>query len=74
MFARIRRDSLDANDTQSPMSRIEPKLIQLILCMSNIKRTLTVSKGLMLANDPIAGTKTQEYLIEWKKKKKILSE
>ena len=40
MLARINRDSLDGNGSQSPMSRIEPKLIQLILCMSNIKRTL----------------------------------
>ena len=71
MLARINRDSLDGNGSQSPMSRIEPKLIQLILCMSNIKRTLTVSEGLMLANDLIAGTKTQEDLIKWKTKKKI---
>ena len=53
------------------MSRIEPKLIQVILYMGNIKWTLTISEGIMLANDLIANTKTQQDLVEWKRKKYI---
>ena len=38
--------------------------------MSRIKRTLTISQVLSLANDLIQKTVTQQRLIEWKKKQK----
>lgn len=71
MKSRIKADSLDGNGKKSPVSDIEPKLVALILCMSNIKRTLTMSQVLELANDLIKNTETQIRLIEWKKKRKV---
>ena len=39
---------------------IEPDLVDLILCMSKIKRSLAVSKGLHLCNQLINGTDTHQ--------------
>ena len=71
MKSRIKADSLDGNGKKSPVSDIEPKLVALILCMTNIKRTLTMSQVLELANDLIKNTETQIRLIEWKKQRKV---
>lgn len=49
--SRVDRKSLSGEGKCSPIAKIEPKLVQLILCMSDIKRSLTSSEGLMLAND-----------------------
>ena len=71
MKSRIKADSLDGSGKQSPVTAIEPKLVALILCMGNIKRTLTLSQVLELANDLIKNTETEIKLIEWKKKRNI---
>ena len=71
MRTRIKRGKLDGKGRESPMVAIEPKLIKMILCMSNIKRSLNVSDGLKLANDLIKDTDTQLKLSNWKKLRKI---
>ena len=50
---------------------IEDRLVELLLCMSKIKRSLTASEGLRLANELIAGSEIQHRLILWKIKKNI---
>ena len=52
----------------SPMTDVEPALIPLILKMSEIRRCLTPSQCLHLANDLVAGTKTEIHVIEFKQK------
>ena len=71
MRTRIKRGRLDGRGRESPMIGIEPKLISMILCMSNIKRSLNVSDGLRLANDLIEDTPTQKKLCQWKKERNI---
>ena len=71
MRSQIRAEKLNADGKQSPVVAIEPKLVSLILCMSNIKRTLCLSQVLSLANDLIENTETQRRLIEWKLKKNL---
>ena len=70
-LSRIRRKSMKGNGTFSPLSEIEPQLVQLVLCMSKIKRTLTMSEGLHLCNELIAGTEIQQKLIEFKISRQI---
>ena len=71
MRSRIKRNSLNAKGTESPICSIESKLVQLILCMNKIKRSMTVSEGLMLANDLIRGTDTEQKLVQWKQQQKF---
>ena len=52
----------------SPMAEVEPVLVDLIIKMSTIRRCLTPTQCLHLANDIIAGTKVEEKVIEFKKK------
>ena len=70
-MARIRRSSLDGCNRQSPLIFIEDKIVELVLCMSNIKRSLSVSEGLSLVNELIVDTKLQDRLIDWKLKNNI---
>ena len=66
MRTRIKHGRLDVKGCESPLIAIELKLLSMILCMSNIKRSLNVSDGLKLANDLIEQTDTQIKLREWK--------
>ena len=70
-LSRIRRRSLQAKNSQCPLIHIEKKAIDLIICMSKLKRSLTVSEAISLINDLIDGTCIQEKLIEWKLYHKI---
>ena len=70
-ISRIRRSSLKAQGVQCPLIHIEQKLIDLILCMSKIKRSLTVTEALHLVNELIDGTEIQNMLIQWKIKHRI---
>ena len=70
-ISRIRRCSLKAQGGFCPLIHIEKKLIDLILCMSKIKRSFTVSEALQLINQLIEGTIVQEALIQWKLDHKI---
>ena len=70
-ISRIRRLSLKGDGTQSPLIMIENKIIDIMLCMSKIKRALTVSEALRLINELIDNTPIQQELISWKLKMKI---
>ena len=50
------------------MSKVEPKLVELIIQMSRIRRCLTGSQCLHLANDLIAGTEVEKEVIKFKEK------
>ena len=70
-LSRIRRSNLCANGNDSPLILIEPKIVELVICMSKLKRSLNCSEGLRLINELIDGTPIQERLIEWKKQQNI---
>ena len=70
-LSRIRRLSFHGEGGYCPLVKIEQKIIDLLLCMSKIKRSLTVSESLKLINELIDGTKMQQCLIDWKIKHKI---
>ena len=53
----------------SPMSAVEPKLVELIIRMSRIRRCLTSSQCLLLANDLVEGTKYEQDVIAFKQKR-----
>ena len=69
--ARLGRSGLDGSGNKSPLLPVENEFVSLILCMSKIKRALTVSEGLRLINELIDGTEIQQQLIAWKIKRKI---
>ena len=50
----------------SPMVDVEPVLVDLIIKMSAIRRCLTSTQCLHLANDLVAGTETEKKVIEFK--------
>ena len=52
----------------SPMVDVEPVLVDLIIKMSAIRRCLTPTQCLHLANDLVAGTETEKRVIEFKEK------
>ena len=52
---------------QSLMSPVEGKLVQLVLAMARIRRCLTTSESLELANDLIKGTPLEQHIIDWKR-------
>ena len=70
-LSRIRRRSLHTKNPQCPLIHIEKKAIDLIICMSKLKRSLTVSEAICLVDGLIDGTCIQEQLIEWKLYHKI---
>ena len=54
---------------ESLMASVEPHLIELILSMAEIRRCLSTSEAIALANDLISGTPTESRIIEWKKQR-----
>ena len=54
--------------SESLMREIEPHLVELICAMAHIRRCLTTTESLALANDLISGTPIEEKIIHWKKK------
>lgn len=65
-MSRVSRSSLEGGNNESPLIFIEDKLVDLVLCMNNIKRSLSVSEGLRLVNELIVDTNMQERLMMWK--------
>ena len=51
----------------SPLLRIEPIIVSIIVQMARMRQCLTPSKGLLLVNSLISGTKIQQDLMEWKR-------
>ena len=52
---------------QSLMAPVEGKLVQLVLAMARIRRCLTTSESLDLANDLIRDTPVEQQITEWKR-------
>ena len=69
---RVKRNSLInrhlAGGQVSPLERIEPIIVSIIVQMARMRQCLTPSKGLLLVNSLISGTKIQEELVEWKQR------
>ena len=55
-----------AGGQMSPLQRMEPTVVEIILQMARICQCLTPSKGLQLINSLIKGTAIQKELIAWK--------
>ena len=55
-------------DHISPISKVEDKLVGLIIQMARNRHTLTSSSCLQLANDFISGTQTEKDVIDFKTK------
>jgi len=53
----------------SPMRAVEPQLVELILRMSRIRRCLTATQCLLLANDLVKGTKHEHNVVAFKEKR-----
>ena len=60
--------SVSSYGPKTLMSTVEPKLVELIIQMSRIRRCLTGSQCLHLANDLIAGTDVEKEIIKFKEK------
>ena len=69
--ARHYRGHLNVNSMGpvSPMAAVEPQLVKLIIRMSRIRRCLTPTQCLLLANDLVEGTKYQDEIIAFKEKR-----
>ena len=69
---RVPRNSLNnhhlAGGQVSPLQRIEPIIVNIIVQMARMRQCLTLSKGLLLVNSLIIGTRIQSELVAWKKK------
>ena len=55
--------------SETLMSEVEPHLVELICAMAHIRRCLTTTESLALANDLISETIIEEKIINWKKKR-----
>ena len=58
---------MQESGSETLMSCIEPHLVELISAMGQIRRSLTGSESLSLANDLIYGTQVEKDIIQWKK-------
>jgi len=66
---RVKRGSTSGHVGQtSPMTVIEPYLVELILQLSNMRTPITASQGIQLANSLVQNTKYQKLILEWKSK------
>ena len=69
---RVQRNSLEsrhlAGGQVSPLLKIEPVIVSIIVQMARMRQCLNPSKGLLLVNSLIRGTKIKQELIEWKQK------
>ena len=54
---------------ESPMATMEPQLVELIIRMSRIRRCLTPSQCLLLANDLVEGTEIEKEVIKFKEQR-----
>jgi len=58
---------LQGGGSETLMAPVEPHLVELICSMASIRRCLSTSECISLANDLIAGTELESRIIEWKK-------
>ena len=59
--------SLNGMGPESPMAEAEPQLVELIVRMGRIRRCLTPTQCLHLANDLIKGTEIERKIIDFKR-------
>jgi hypothetical protein len=65
--SRVKRKSNSGHKGQkSPMSQVEPYLVELIKKLANMRQPLHASQGLQLANSFINNKSTQKKVLEWK--------
>ena len=67
---RTKQIIMQESGSETLMASIEPHLVELICAMGQIRRSLTGSESLSLANDLIYGTEVEHDIIQWKKKRK----
>ena len=60
---------LQGGGSESLMAPVEPHLVDLICAMASIRRCLSSSECIALANDLIAGTELESTIIQWKKRR-----
>ena len=60
---------LQGGGSETLMASVEPHLVELICAMASIRRCLSTSECIALANDLIAGTELESTIIEWKRKR-----
>ena len=65
---------LQGGGPESLMASVEPHLIDLICAMAEMRRCLTTSEAIALANDLIIGTETEKRIVEWKKERNNFNE
>ena len=58
---------LQGGGSETLMAPVEPHLVELICAMASIRRCLSTSECITLANDLIAGTELESTIIKWKK-------
>ena len=67
---RVLRNSLNnhhlAGGQVSPLQKIEPIIVNIIVQMARMRQCLTPSIGLLLVNSLISGTNIQRELVKWK--------
>ena len=61
------KNVLQSSGPETLMASVEPKLVKLICAMAEIRRCLTASEAIALANSLIEGSETEREIIEWKK-------
>ena len=66
---RTKSITMTESGSETLMAPIEPHLVELICTMGQIRRSLTASESLSLANDLIYGTQVEEDVIKWKKRR-----
>ena len=67
----FRRKYLEPEVRTSPVSNMEPALLEICIAMGNARQPLTAAEGLALANSLIEGTVTQRNLIQFQLKRKM---
>jgi len=70
IYSRAQRNRIEifGLGPETPMRLVEPRLVDLIIRMSRIRRCLTPSQCLYLANDLIKGTEVEKKVIAYKEK------
>ena len=59
--------SVSSYGPKTPISKVEPKVVELVIRMSQSRRCLTRSQCLYLANDLIVGTDVEKEVIQFRK-------
>lgn len=61
------KNVMQGGGPETLMASVGPHLVELICAMAEIRRCLTASEAIALANSLILGTETERRIIKWKK-------